>query len=180
MTTTQLERPREMPRTRPQPLPAQPVRPSLRDRVDRAEATAIQLARRLGVPAMRAALGLTFIWFGALKLTGDTPVAEFVANTVNWVPLVEGSWFVPFLGGVEVLLGAALVLGTGLRLVLPLLFGHLTGTFLAMVTQPDVVFENGNLLLLTTEGEFVVKNLILLAGVLVIYATQRVRTAITR
>jgi putative oxidoreductase len=175
MATIQLERPREMPARARRPAP--PARPTLQDRLDRAEAAAINLARRVGIPAMRAALGLTFIWFGALKITNDTPVAELVANTVNWLPLVEGSWFVPFLGVVEVLLGGALVLGKGLRAVLPLLFAHLTGTFLALVTQPDVAFKDGNLLMLTTEGEFVVKNLILLSGILILYATQRVRTA---
>jgi putative oxidoreductase len=178
MTTTQPERPRETVgmerRTAP---PATPARPTLRDHMDRAEAAVINLARRIGIPAMRVALGLTFIWFGALKITNDTPVAELVANTVNWLPLVEGSWFVPFLGAVEVLLGGALVLGKGLRAVLPLLFAHLAGTFLALVTQPDVAFQDGNPLMLTTEGEFVVKNMILLSGVLILYATQRVRTA---
>jgi putative oxidoreductase len=82
---------------------------------------------------------------------------------------------VPFLGVVEVLLGGALVLGKALRAVLPLLFAHLAGTFLALVTQPDVAFQNGNLLMLTTEGEFVIKNLILLSGVLILYAAQHVR-----
>lgn len=184
MTTIQLERPRELPeqtrRPAPPPRRTRPARPTLQDRLDRMEAMAINLARRLGVPAMRAALGLTFVWFGALKITNDTPVADFVANTVNWVPLVEGFWFVPFLGVVEVLLGGALIAGKGLRVVLPLLFGHLAGTFLAMVTQPEVTFQGGNLLMLTTEGEFVIKNLILLAGVLILYATQQVRTAVTR
>jgi putative oxidoreductase len=173
MTTVQPERPCGA--APPLPRPTPPTRPKLQDHIDRAEAAAINLARRIGLPAMRIALGLTFIWFGALKITNDTPVAEFVANTVNWLPLVEGSWFVPFLGVVEVLLGGALVLGKALRAVLPLLFAHLTGTFLALVTQPDVAFQNGNLLMLTTEGEFVIKNLILLSGVLILYAAQHVR-----
>ena len=32
--------------------------------------------------------------------------------------------------------------------------------------------------MLTTEGEFVVKNLILLSGVLILYAAQRIRTGV--
>lgn len=131
------------------------------------------VARRYGVTALRVSLALTFVWFGALKVTNDTPVGDFVARTVDWVPGVSGGWFVPFLGIVEVLLGVALLAGRGLRVVLPLLFGHLAGTFLALVTQPAVTFQDGNPLMLTTEGEFVIKNLVLLSAVLVLYGVRR-------
>jgi uncharacterized membrane protein YkgB len=141
----------------------------------RTETALTKLAAGYGVPALRVTLALTFLWFGALKVTGDTPVGGFVAGTVDWIPGVSGTWFVPFLGVVEVLLGAALLFGRGLRVVLPLLFAHLGGTLLALVTQPQVTFQGGNPLVLTTEGEFVVKNLILLSAVLVLYGLRRVR-----
>jgi putative oxidoreductase len=131
------------------------------------------LAHRFGPPALRVTLAITFLWFGALKITNDTPVGDFVARTVDWIPGVHGSWFVPFLGVVEVLLGLALLFSRGLRVVLPLLFAHLAGTFLALVTQPEVTFQDGNPVMLTTEGEFVVKNLILLSAVLVLYGYRR-------
>jgi len=47
------------------------------------------------------------------------------------------------------------------------------GTFLALVTQPDVTFQDGNPVMLTTEGEFVIKNLILLSAVLVLYGRRK-------
>lgn len=144
-------------------------------RAGRAETMLMDLAARFGVPALRVTLALTFLWFGALKITNDTPVGDFVASTVDWIPGVSGAWFVPFLGVVEVLLGAALLFGRGLRVVLPLLFAHLGGTFLALVTQPDVTFQGGNPVMLTTEGEFVIKNLILLSAVLVLYGVQRAK-----
>ena len=179
MATTLTERPREVaaPARTPRHDPAPWSPGGLRTRLNRVEGAAIHLARRFGIPAMRAALGLTFVWFGALKITNDTPVADFVSNTVNFVPALGGSWFVIFLGVVEVVLGGALILGKALRVVLPLLFAHLAGTFLALVTQSDVAFQDGNPLLLTTEGEFVVKNLILLSGILILYAAQRTRAA---
>jgi putative oxidoreductase len=130
-------------------------------------------AHRFGPPALRVTLAITFLWFGALKITNDTPVGDFVARTVDWIPGVNGSWFVPFLGVVEVLLGLALLFNRGLRVVLPLLFAHLVGTFLALVTQPDVTFQDGNPMMLTTEGEFVIKNLILLSAILVLYGRHR-------
>ncbi|MPZ80236.1 MAG: DoxX family membrane protein [Actinophytocola sp.] len=166
MTTTQQRPTYQAPQTETRPNP-----------IDRAETALIGLAGRIGLPALRVSLAVTFLWFGALKITNDTPVAEFVANTVNWIPGVEGSWFVPFLGVVEVLLGAALLFGKGLRVVFPLLFAHLTGTFLALFTQPDVTFQGGNPVMLTTEGEFVIKNLILLGAILVLYGLQGRRKA---
>lgn len=162
--------------TTTQERPAHPARTERRPNVlVRTETALTGLAGRVGLPLLRLTLALTFLWFGALKITNDTPVAEFVDNTVNWVPLLDGGWFVPFLGVVEVLLGAALLAGRGLRVVLPLLFAHLTGTFLALVTQPEVTFQDGNVLMLTTEGEFVVKNLILLSAILVLYGARRRR-----
>lgn len=146
------------------------TRPNL---IARTETALIDLAARIGRPALRLTLAVTFLWFGALKITNDTPVAEFVDNTVNWIPLLDGGWFVPFLGVVEVFLGAALLFGRGLRVVLPLLFAHLCGTFLALLTQPEVTFQDSNVLMLTTEGEFVIKNLILLSAVLVLYGAHR-------
>jgi uncharacterized membrane protein YkgB len=77
-------------------------------------------------------------------------------------------WFVPLLGVFEVLVGVGLLLGRGLRLVLVLFALQMVGTFLVLVVQPDVAFQHGNPLLLTTEGEFVVKNLVLLSAGLMI------------
>ena len=39
--------------------------------------------------------------------------------------------------------------------------GHLAGTFLVLIMQPQLAFQDGNPLLLTTIGEFVVKNVVL-------------------
>jgi uncharacterized membrane protein YkgB len=52
--------------------------------------------------------------------------------------------------------------------VLVLFALQMIGTFLVLITQPDVAFQHGNPLLLTTEGEFVVKNLVLLSAGLMI------------
>lgn len=132
--------------------------------------------RRVSPWLLRASLALTFIWFGALKVAGTTPVAALVADTIAWVPGIDAGWFVPALGAFEVLLGAALLLGRAPRLVLVTLVGHLTGTFLVLIVQPEVAFQNGNPLLLTTEGEFVVKNLVLISALLMLAAQRPVRS----
>lgn len=125
---------------------------------------------RIALPALRISLGVVFVWFGALKVAGVTPVADLVASVVYWI---DPAWFVPALGVFEVLVGAGLIAGRGLRLVLALFALQMLGTFLVLVIRPEVAFQDGNPLLLTTEGEFVVKNLVLLSAGLALGARLR-------
>lgn len=125
------------------------------------------LARPYALALLRISLGLVFVWFGALKAIEVSPVGTLVAHTL---PFLDRSWFVPVLGGMEILLGLALVVGRLLGLVCGVMILHLAGTFLVLVTQPQLAFQHGNPLLLTTVGEFVVKNLVLICAGLVLAA----------
>jgi putative oxidoreductase len=124
---------------------------------------------------LRIALATVFVWFGALKIIGRSPVGELVADTVGFLP---ESAVVPVLGIVEVAIGLGLILGVGLRLVLLLFLMQMAGTFLVLLTQPGDSFQNGNPLLLTTLGEFVVKNIVFIAAGLVI--GSHIATALER
>jgi uncharacterized membrane protein YkgB len=140
------------------------------DRFDRyfaLEAWAVSRLRRISVPLLRGAIGIVFIWFGALKIDNTSPVSDLVANTLPWF---GRAWIVPTLGLAEMAIGLALLIGRYLTVVCVVLIGHLVGTFLSLIMQPNVTFQHGNVLLLTTEGEFVVKNLVLIAAALVIAA----------
>ena len=141
--------------------------PRALDRVDRA---VTDVLGRWSIPALRVALGAVFVWFGALKIGRLSPVSELVARTVYWF---DPDWVVPLLGVVEVVIGLGLVFGVLLRFVLLLFAGQMAGTFLTFVVLPHVCFRDGNPLLLTAEGEFVVKNLVLLAAGLVVGSTVR-------
>ncbi len=121
-----------------------------------------------GIRVLRVALAVTFVWFGALKVVGRSPVGDLVAQTVYWLP---PTFFVPFLGWWEVAIGIGLLLGVALRLVLSLFWLQMAGTFLVLVLRPELAFQSGNPLLLTVTGEFVIKNLVLIAAGLVIGST---------
>ena len=123
---------------------------------------------------LRYALAVVFIWFGALKVIGKSPVYELVADTVPFLP---GSFVVPAFGVLEVAIGVGLLLGIGLRVVLLFLVLQMLGTFLVWVTQPGESFQDGNPLLLTTTGEFVLKNLVLIAAAMVVGGKLRERRA---
>jgi putative oxidoreductase len=129
--------------------------------------TVITWLRRWSEPILRISLAVVFIWFGALKVFGVTPVADLVADTVYWF---DPDWVVPALGVFEIAVGLGLLFAIAPRVVLALFALQMLGTFLVFVLQPTVAFQNGNPLLLTVEGEFVLKNLVLLAAGLVIGA----------
>lgn len=140
--------------------------------IDQIDDRVTRFLRRWSIPTLRISVAIVFIWFGALKVFGVTPVTELVGATVYWV---DPSWFVPALGVVEVLVGIGLLFRIALRTVLFLFAAQMLGTFLVLIVLPEVSFENNNPLLLTVEGEFVIKNLVLLAAGMVVGATVRRR-----
>lgn len=133
--------------------------------ITRIDRVIIPFLRRWGLPALRWSLAVVFVWFGALKVLGVSPVVDLVASTVYWV---NPNWFVPVLGTVEILVGLGLATRRGLRLVLLVLVAQLVGTFLVFVFVPGIAFQDGNPLKLTVEGEFVVKNLVLLSAAMLV------------
>lgn len=136
--------------------------------IDQLDLRITEFLRRWSIIALRISVAIVFVWFGALKVFDVTPVTDLVGNTVYWV---DPDWFVPVLGVVEVFVGVALLFRVLLRPVLALFALQMAGTFLVMIVLPEVAFQDGNPLLLTVEGEFVVKNLVLLAAGMVVGAT---------
>jgi uncharacterized membrane protein YkgB len=127
----------------------------------------VELVQRISMPALRVALSLIFLWFGALKVADVTPVGDLVAGTP---PFLDRHWLVPGMGVLEVVLAVGVLAGWPYLIVLPTMIGHLSGTFLVLIVQPNVAFQHGNPLLLTTTGEFVVKNLVLISAAMVLLA----------
>jgi putative oxidoreductase len=166
-TTTTIERPViPAPRTEQAPAPASPAsepRPSRlpgADVVDRA----VELNARFAPTALRLALAAVFVWFGALKLAGVSPVEQLLAETL---PFLDPDISVPVLGAVEVVLGLALAIGKLPRIILLVLVGHLAGTFLTFVTASELMWGDG-FLQLTADGEFVVKNVVFITAALML------------
>ncbi len=138
--------------------------------LDRADQRVVEVMTAHGLEVLRISLGVVFIWFGLLKVFGVTPVADLVVAVISWAPATLS---VPLVGIFEVVLGFGLVVGCGLRLTLLLLWLHLAGTFLLLLIRPDLAFQNGNPLFLTADGEFVIKNLVLISGGIAVGSTVR-------
>lgn len=123
-----------------------------------------------GIRVMRIGLGVVFFWFGILKFfPGLSPAEELVRNTVYFV---NPDLFIPILATWETLIGIGLMFGRFLRITLLLLFLQMPGTALPLVILPDVVwtqFPFG----LTLEGQYIIKNLVLIGAGLVLGGTVR-------
>ena len=152
-------------RMRPETVPAGSRWARLRRRLEAYDRTIRWVLGRASPILLRISLGIGFVWFGALKVAGVSAVGGLVAATV---PFLDSAWFVPALGVVEIVIGVAFATGRLLRMVLPVFALHMGGTFLILIALPEVAFEGTNPLVLTTVGEFVVKNLVLLSAGLVV------------
>ena len=139
-------------------------------RFDRFDQMITRWMARYGLIIMRIGLGIVFLWFGALKLVpGLSPAEELVRNTIYWV---NPDWFLYVLAIWEVLIGLGLIFGKYMRLTLLLLFLQMPGTALPLVLLPEVVwtvFPYG----LTLEGQYIVKNLVLIGAGQVLGGTVR-------
>jgi uncharacterized membrane protein YkgB len=125
---------------------------------------------RVGIKFLRIGLGIVFFWFGILKFfPGVSPAEELVRNTIYFL---DPNTFVPILAAWETLIGLGLITGKFIRLTLLLLFLQMPGTALPLIILPDVVwniFPYG----LTLEGQYIIKNLVLIGAGLVLGGTVR-------
>jgi uncharacterized membrane protein YkgB len=142
----------------------------VRTQYDRIDRRITKWMARHGMSIMRISLGLVFFWFGALKLIpGLSPAEELVRNTVYFV---DPDWFIPVLALWEMAIGLGLMAGKCMRITLLLLILQMPGTALPLVLLPQAVwtqFPYG----LTLEGQYIVKNLVLIGAGLVLGGTVR-------
>ena len=140
-----------------------------RQRFDELDRNIASMMSQWSVPILRGSVAVVFIWFGALKIFDISPAADLVAATVYIVP---PDLFVPVLGAWEVLIGVCLLYRPLIRLGIFLLFLQLPGTFLPIVLVPEVVFTTAPYAL-TVEGQYIIKNLVIIGAALAIGSTVR-------
>lgn len=128
-----------------------------------------------GVVLLRIALGIIFFWFGILKFFPQTsPAEELAGRTISTLSfgLVTPNISLPVLALWETVIGLGLVFGVFLRATLLLLFLQMSGTLLPLAFFPHEVFLHFPYAP-TLEGQYIIKNLVLIAAGIVIGATAR-------
>lgn len=123
-----------------------------------------------GLTIMRLGLGVVFFWFGALKLApGISPAEMLVRNTIYFV---DPDIFLPVLAIWEMMIGLGLLTGKYLRATLLLLFAQMVGTAMPLVVLPEAVWTDFPFVL-TLEGQYIVKNLVIIGSAIVLGGTVR-------
>ena len=143
-------------------------------RFETIDLTIASFMRRYGVTALRTSLGIIFIWFGLLKPLGLSPAATLVQETVGWLPLLSPEAWVAVIGWWEVAIGVAFLIPATTRIAIALLAMQMAGTFMPLILLPDVTFQPGGAPFVPTlEGQYIIKNLLIISAALVVGGTVR-------
>lgn len=137
---------------------------------DKVDSTIAHWMERNGRFFLRVSLGIIFIWFGALKPLGLSPAQELITKTVYWL---DPAIFIPILGLWEILIGICLLVRPLIRLGILLLFLQMSGTVMPLFILPEVCFKQIPFVL-TLEGQYIIKNLILISAAIVVGGTVRI------
>lgn len=127
-----------------------------------------QVMLKLGYPTLQLSFAIIFIWFGILKPLGLSPAEPLLKQTVVWLPLGSPEQWLHLIGYWEVAIGMLFLFRKSFRIAIALLFLQMVGAFMPLVLLPEVTFQNGNIFTLTMEGQYIIKNLLILSSALVL------------
>ena len=128
-----------------------------------------------GVTLLRWSIGAIFIWFGALKLVPGLSPADQIATDTTMVltlDLLSEDVARLSLAVLELTIGIGLLTGRFLRLTLLILFAQMTGTLTPLIIFPEKIWTDFPFVL-TLEGQYIMKNAVLISAGLVIGSTVR-------
>jgi uncharacterized membrane protein YkgB len=130
---------------------------------------------RYGVLLLRVSVGIVFFWFGVLKFFPSlSPAEELATRTIETLSfgLVKPNISLPVLAAWETLIGLGLMTGKFMRATILLLFLQMFGTITPLFLFPNETFTQFPYAP-TLEGQYIIKNVVLVSAALVIGATVR-------
>ena len=142
---------------------------------ERVDAAITRVLARVSVPTLRIGLGLVFLWFGALKFfPGLSPAEDLAARTIQTLSggAVGPATSLPVLATWECLIGLGLLTGLFMRATLFLLAVQMAGTITPLFLFPSETFSRFPIAP-TLEGQYIIKNVVLIGAAMVIGATVR-------
>jgi uncharacterized membrane protein YphA (DoxX/SURF4 family) len=128
-----------------------------------------------GILFLRLSVGIVFLWFGVLKFfPGVSPADDLASRTILVLSfgLIGPEISMPGLALWETLIGVGLITGLFLRETLLLLFIQMMGTIMPLFIFPMETFARYPYVP-TLEGQYIIKNLVIISAGIVIGATVR-------
>lgn len=124
--------------------------------------TIIRRVRRVSLPLARCALFVVYFWFGLLKVIGESPASAMVAELqMKTLPFLATDTFIVLFGVLEMFIGLAFLIPRAERIAIGVMVAHLVTTMMPLVLMPDAVWTG--FLVPTLEGQYIIKNIALLA-----------------
>ena len=117
---------------------------------------------------IRLPLFVIFFWFGLLKVIELSPARQLIIDTVFWMPFLSAEAWVIVIGYWEMLIAIFFLTKRTTFLAMILLFLQMSGTFMPLILLPEISFQSSNPLLPTLEGQYIIKNIIIITAALVI------------
>jgi uncharacterized membrane protein YkgB len=145
------------------------------DRFNAFDAAFIAWMSRHGVRLLRVSVGIVFFWFGVLKFfPGLSPAQTLATNTMEILTFgtVPPGVAIVTLAAWECAIGLGLIAGVFLRATLFLLWLQMAGAVTPLVLFPHDCFTRFPYAP-TLEGQYIIKNIVLISAGIVIGATVR-------
>jgi len=124
---------------------------------------------------LRISIGVIYVWFGALKFYPNlSPADQLAKDTIYLITfgLIPNHVSIILLALWETLLGAVLIVGLWKRAAFYILVLHIVCTFVPLFFFTDISFTNSPYAF-TLVGQYIMKNLIIIAAALVLNAHSR-------
>ena len=141
---------------------------SIKVKFERLDQTIARYMNRWGISLIKTSFAIIFFWFGILKPIGWSTAIPLVKATVAWLPILESDIWVIIIGWWEVAIGILFLFQKTIRIAIALLFLQMFGTFMPLVILPEIVYQNNNVFLPTMEGQYIIKNIMIISAALVV------------
>jgi uncharacterized membrane protein YphA (DoxX/SURF4 family) len=136
--------------------------------INKVDEKSINIMKGTSRIAIRLSFAIIFIWFGILKPFHLSPAEGLLKATVVWLPFGSPDNWLIVIGWWEVVIGICFLFKRTTRLAIILLLTQMIGTFMPLVFLPEVTFQSNNIFLPTLEGQYIIKNLIIISAALVL------------
>jgi hypothetical protein len=121
----------------------------------------------------RISLFVVYFWFGILKIIGTSPANPMVESLQHQtLPFMTFGTFIIFFSIFEMIIGILFIIPKAEKVAIVLFTLHMITTCLPLILLPGMTWQG--FLTPTLEGQYIIKNLILIALVMNIGASLKI------
>ena|SRR3989338_10842575 len=126
-------------------------------------------AQKINIRLARFAIFVVYFWFGALKVFTESPANPLVSALLDkTLPGVPFEIFIIFFGIFEMVIGILFLIPKAEKLAILLFCVHFVMIIMPLLILPQTTWQG--FLTPTLEGQYIIKNILLLSVVVSIWA----------